>query len=348
MLDTLPSEVLLIVSENLSFRDIMAVRATNRMLYKSTSIISEYVVSHELEKYDFPLTKIDIYEQLTFLMDDTIEKTQKYYRDMSYQRTKQTIRENMLHYNISINPVVNRIFQGLFRYYLDHSTFYDIPNPYRLFIFYNLYQIDVLYNVKNINYNIRFLDQFYHFSEKKNIFLHTTLYNYYFYILSNKFSISMESLYVMSKYMVSMYSLKKLFGIKYLDLKNTHLITTNEDSAANMIYAIVLYKYNLPKDHFLSQNYMNIKAFLKRSDSALLDIFTEQEFGFINSHIVFKHPYNSNQLRLNSRSSQRFLFQLRYERAPNATNLRVLSKLDDFIRRRKTELLAYYFDSRLV
>jgi hypothetical protein len=347
MLDTLPPEILLIVSENLSFSDVMAVRYTNRKLYESTAMISEYVVSHELAKYDFPLTKIDIYEQITFLMDDTIEKTQEYYNDMPYQRAKQHIRENMSQYRLSINPNVNRIFHNLFRYYLDHNMFYDISNPYALFIFYNLYQIDVLYNIKNINYNIRFLNDFYRFSNKRNVFLYTTLYNYYFYILSNKFSINIESLYVISQYIVSMYSLKKLFGIKYLNLKNTQLITQNEENVDNMIYSIVLYKYNLPKDHFLSQNYMNIKALLKRSGSPILDIFTETEFGFINSHIVFKHPYNNNQLRLNSRSSQRFLFQLKYEKPPNADNLRVLSKLDKFIRRRQNELLAYYFDSRL-
>ena len=347
MLHTLPPEVLLLVTENLSFKDIMSVRSTNRLLYHSTTVISEYVISHELKKYDFPLSKSDIYEQIAFLMDDTIAKTQKYCHNMSYCSTKQHIRENMTHYNLSINPTMNRFFQNLFRHYIDHGSLYNIQNPYALIIFYNLYQIEILYNIKNINYNIRFLNDFYNFSDKNNIFLYRTLYNYYFYILSNKFSINIESLYIISKYMVSIYSLKKLFGIKYLDLKNTQLITPHEDGIYNMIYTIVLYKYNLPKDHFLSQNYMNIKGFLTRIESPLLDVFTEHEFCFINSHIVFKHPYNDNQLRLNSRSSQRFLFQLRYEKRQSTNNLRVLSKLDNFIRRRQKELLAYYFNSRL-
>jgi hypothetical protein len=350
MLDTLPPEVLLIISENLSIRDLMAVRCANKTLHQSTTMISEYVVSHELQKYDFPLTKIDIYEQITFLMDDTIEKTQKYYRNMTYASAKQHIRDNILQYRLSINPHVNTMFQNLFRYYLDHNTIYDIQSPYTpytLFIFYNLYQIDVLYNIKNINYNIRFLNDFYRFSKRGKVSLHTTLYNYYFYILSNRFPINIESLYIISEYMVTMHSLKKLFGIKYLNLKNTQLITAQDENVNNMIYAVVLYKYNLPKDHFLSQNYMKIKSFLKRSESPLLSIFTECEFSFINSHIVFKHPYNQHQLRLNSRSSQRFLYQLKYEKPPDNNHLRVMSKLDKFIRKRQTELLAYYFDSRL-
>lgn len=350
MLERLPPEVLLIIAENLSFCEIMAIRSLNTRLHDNTDAISEYVITRELSKYDNLLSKDDISYQVYFLFYDTY---QKLYSSIASGYTKYSpknsleINNNVLrqidYCCISINPYINRLFQHLLRHYVEYRTLEDYPNKYAIFLFYNLYQVDVLKNIKNINYNVRFLNDFYNFSEKKNTCLYTSIYNYYYYILSSHFPINICSLHTISKYIVSIHTLKKLFGIKRLDLPNAKYVTCCDDNVYEMINAIVTYKYNLQTDIFLYENYIKIKEFFAGWNEPVLEIFREQELMLINSHIVFKHPFNKSNMRLNSKSTQRLLFHLRYERGANIKNKKILGNLEHFIQRRQTELVEYYF-----
>jgi hypothetical protein len=371
MLDKLPEDILVIISNQIPFKNVINLKHLNKTLYQKINNISHSIITNELNKYDYKKTKNDMYVCISYVFYDIIQNTKHdkyyinylkdYYRNYgnapdfssedilisSHNLLKKYITIYLNNYNISLNPYINKIFRKIFKFYLECNTdLYSYPDQLEIFIFYNLYQIDVLLNTKNMKYNITFLTDFLENSayNLSNSHYKLTLQNYFIHIITNHITIPLDYLSIISKHIVTIKTIKKLFAIKYLDLSNSKfIICCNDDSDFSILKEIIQYKYNLYDNSFLKDNYDIIKDFFNKNAHKYLTMMEDYELSLINSKIIYKHPFRNTHMRLNSRASQHLLYKLRYEMSRTETNKKIYQKLENFISSKQQELYLMRF-----
>jgi len=303
MLRSLPCEILLEICEYLSFRDICNLQNITSKINR----ISNILVSNELQKFDYPITQE--------VMHEVIDLFCKSAYDIN---------------TITKKPVA-RIIKHVYQYFKIHGSVENFPCKIILFAFYKLLEIEILKSYTNVKYNIHFLHSF-------NVILDSVTYSYFRGI--DLKSLTLNDMHVVSSYVVTLPLLKKLFGIKFLDLSKTNFVTCCRECVSENLISICLLKYNRPNDCFLSMNYRTIKEFLRNNAYHLYRKIEFIELNMVNKHVMIKHPYRNCYMPITSRGGKKQIYYLR-DTPP------LLSKEYTQIRRSicnsQKELKKYYF-----
>lgn len=167
--------------------------------------------------------------------------------------------------------------------------------------------INIVYFPTNIKIEagFNFLKKFNnnHFYKFRDIIL-----NYYTYILDsvhngqniyNKFKI----IYDISPYVINIYSLKKIFSYRVLDLSNTNLLfcCNLDQCVVNNIYSICDTKEAYYNDDLISHNYNEIKTFLYNNCIEYYNILIYRENYLLNEKIFIKNPITNRRMRVNGK-----------------------------------------------
>lgn len=345
MLNKIPSDILFLIYKNLEFCDIISMQKTSRELYYKTITISEYIISNELKKFENKTSKDDIIVLLNYVCKESynnIKNKLNNNKNLSDEFVKSYIYNNIEQFNITDNISINIIYQKLFKYYLKHNDLSTYTDIILIFIFYNLLQINLFHNVRNAKYNVLFLDSFFQ-KNQYSLNLYNIIYKYCSFLLFNHITLHLDIQHIISKYITSIHYIKKLFCSKQLDLSITKIVSCCADLDVVNLKNIVIYKYNMYNDDLISYNYTQIKRFIKINYPHFFNLMQEFELEFINGQIIYRHPFTRNHMRLNSKSSQRFLFKLRYELNKSIGNTRIYNNLENYIKKKQNEYHKLYF-----
>jgi hypothetical protein len=219
------------------------------------------------------------------------------------------------HFNsfASDNPGINVMFRRIFFHFVNQKklgihSIESYSNKIELFIFYSFISIACYKSKTNLEANIVFLEQF---AESPSIQQMTI--RYYSNILSRHPLLTFDTLHRMSKRVVTVPMLRKLFGVKGLDLTKSQLIMCCPDCANVDLTEMVTMKYNLKNDTFLTHNYIVIKQFFANESPTLYNNLVTYEMTLVNRDILFTNPFDSSStLRFGSRKSSKVLRKLRF------------------------------------
>lgn len=339
MLDQLPADLVLKITQELGVKDILSIRDTNKSLRSTIDNISKYIVTSELQKQN--LSKqvlINLETYIGQLIDNYNLKNPK--------------SRNWLYFD--------GIYRNVLIHYITYRTLSNFPNQLTVYIIFILCQIEWCDpTLKNQHYN--FLKQFEmqntnsceprcNFHSFGNLW--SIRYRYYSQLLykhchhtnwSNLNFLPMTMLHDISKHIVTVSGLCKLFGSKRLVLERTQLVHCCELCYNFDLTNIVLYKFNRPNDYFLSQNYNEIKRFFEKHCPEKYHLLCQYELVLVNRMITYVNPFNNKRMRLGTRVSNKFMYSLLYETHHSYTHRKVYENLHRYIYSKQAELVYKLF-----
>lgn len=157
----------------------------------------------------------------------------------------------------------------------------------------------------------------------------------------NSCCLTMDQLYSISFCVIDICALKKLFGIRVLDLKNTYLQSCCDRNICSYdnISEICLYKYYRRYDDLLCHNYQQIKMLLAKQCPLMLQQMLHAEVLLVNRHIYIRDPTQNNRnIRYTIDSWERILNFYMYYGKYNS-----VQKLYNYICHKQRQLLKKYF-----
>lgn len=367
-INNLSDDLLISLCKYLSPSDIYILRNVNRLLYTRLGKLSDFIVTEQLTRYTPSITKHDMYILTTIFLKECYLRTLKNISasaldkisqgsgsgntgsiDFALTKYETEIRKYMTDINywesFSVIPYINTLFKRIYLFFQKHDTLINYTDKLDIFLFYNIIQIVKFRSTRNATWNVRFI---YDFANRNNSFV-MIAHDYFKYLLDTFYSststttvgvLHLDTLHLISHYSVNIRVLKKLFGYKQLDLRYTHLIECCRECEDDNLYQIVFYKFNRPDDELLSHNYILIKSLLQSYNWNMYLRIKEYELSLVNRHVRYRHPTTGEYIRLKSITSQRLLFNLKYE-SPYKTQ--ELSAIEKQILRHQVQLVSHYF-----
>jgi hypothetical protein len=337
MLDKLPSELLLNVFDHLSFAEILKVKDVNKSLHDKCQGVAGYIVTRECKaKYNMNMDKMCI----------AIEKMLSYNYNIGQGvfAVNESIVNNFTAPPISRNLALQQMYLEVSLYYLQNWNLKNYQNKFQLYILYNLLLIDVYKTDIGYQPILEFATDITKNSNMISASLAYSLSNYYTHLLSIHAVLKFAHLKEMSKLVVTLPMLLKLWGIYKLDLSRTkfhHCCGVCIDF--ENIPDIVTYKYNMKDDCFLSENYSTVKNFLWMHCPDVFDYICKHENVIVNREITYVHPFANTRVSLSSRTSQQLLFTMQFEEDDSPYIQNILKNLKRYIRVRQSYLKQMYF-----
>lgn len=281
------------IANYLSIIEIARLRQTNKLL--------QFYVN------DFE--NIYLTNQLKNVRGNIIEKKLYFYNYFKYIISNFSVNKYLFQNDILNNMILN-VYNNYFKKYY--------PNVLNLIIIQCF--INIVYFPDNIHIEsgFNFLKNFnekHHFSKFKDVII-----NYYTYILNSihnekiiydKFNI----IYDMSPHIINIYSLKKIFSYRLLDLSKTRLLfcCNLEDCIDENIKSICDTKYAYYNDDLISHNYIEVKKFLYNKCSEYYNVLIERENYLLNEKLFIKNPITNRRMRVNGKRWMFFISSLTKE-----------------------------------
>jgi len=351
-MDTLPTELVLQLCKEMSLRDILHLQKTSLVLHNKICHVSEAIVIYKLQKQGLSFN--DIHILLSHFLQTYYDNIQgemlRKYADQLYTNTCYQLISNMLLDNLANNSIdlhltkskgINAIFRKMLYFYITNDSLKDYDNQLEVYLFYLLLQIDILKNSKQVNTLIDTFYEFEHYKMKndKSLVFNNCLDNYIEFLIENNIDVKFNTLHKMSKTYTTIPMLNKLFGSKYLELKNTKLMVCCKSCVISNLRDIVAFKFNRPTDYFMSFNYRALKDFLKRENKQFYNDMIKYERYHINKNITVTHPHNLTKMYVSSFQFKKFFYKLQFEQQNNKN----VSKLVSYISQKQIELKHYHF-----
>jgi hypothetical protein len=278
------------ICDYLSIDDIGKLKQTNKL-------IRNYVINFE----DIYLT----YQLKTNYMNiSMIEKKRNFYSYIKY---------------IFCNFYINK---SLFKNDILDNMILDIYNTRSYLNILNTIIINCFINIVYFPYNITIESGFnflQHFNKPSNFYkFKDIILNYYTYILDcihndriirNKFKI----IYDISPHIINIYSLKKIFSYRMLDLSKTDILfcCNLEHCIVDNINSICDTKYAYYNDDLISHNYIEIKKFLYNRCIEYYNILIYRENFLLNEKIFIKNPITNRRMRVNGKRWMHLILTLK-------------------------------------
>lgn len=325
----LPDEVVLQICSNLSFNDIYTLCSANNQLFHKINRISKYILTEEVKKQN--ITTNDVYNFTQYFLELLYSK----YNTPETVQYPYYIKNLIIRHFSNLSPCLLNLAEHIVTWFVFKKEIFSYDFPLILYMFYVLLNIEFLRNTKNVSYYVVVLSQFI----CSNPDMTEIAFNYFQFIIQNKIPMNVNIIHLVSKQAVSICLLKKLFGVKYLDLSHSKLVRCCLDCAEENIKEIVYYKYNKNRDLFLSFNYQEIKLFLKRENYPLYHKLERYEHLIVNKKISIPDPETNIMIKLSSFRAKKLLFQLKFE-VPHHDECLVLER---YIHHRQNILRKEYF-----
>jgi len=347
ILDQLPEDIFIHITKYLSFQDTVVLQQTSRRLAYKINTISAVIMNRELSKMERPISKKQIYSDLTLLLErfywDSYEslKSNFFVPKNTWRKTlynaKFVLLCNLDRCQLSEYKYLDDIIRKILWHFLTIGSICNYPNKLDIVMLYAYFSIYLYKNPINPTYYINF---FHMFLQRTNVYeLRNLLCEYIKYLLNTQIVLTFDTLSIMSHYVVNPKILKKLFGTKILDLRYTEFVDCCPECYNDNIQNIVNFKYNCPNDSILRQNYFAIKSFLKKQRYDVYYTFVMHEYYIINKQIFFINPLNHRRVRLCSYPARNALRTLKLD-----TNYQHdYYKLQKYINEQQRYLLCKYF-----
>jgi len=319
MLNLLPNELTILICNNLDLKSINNLACTNLHFYKTINEeLSNIIVINELKKINKNIKICDIYNFITDFCKIIL------YKNMTYKQIKNGYHDpnittigystNYLEkekyykspiYHISYNKHVNFLFKDTFQNYILHGHL-NKYNPIKVMFLYNFIQIEQ-FNFTNLNYYIDFIENITLNKFIKNY--DDIILNYYKFIIYNlnyensmmyaqsthnikyiKY-ITFDSLYKISKWIITPHIINKLLMYKPLNLENSNLLMCCTTCYKKPIAEIVNKKFDIRDDDLISYNYCEFKKLVKKqSNQFILTFILNKERRLVNKYITITDP----------------------------------------------------------
>jgi hypothetical protein len=280
------------ISNYLSIIDIAKLKQTNKLL-------RFFVINFE---------GIYLTNQLKAIDNDSniIEKKRYFYNYFKYIISNFSVNKYLFQNEILNNMILNIYNSQITKNYQNILNIIIIQCFINIIYFPDNIQIESSFNfLKNFN--------------KGNSFLkfQDIIINYYTYILNsihndkiiyNKFRI----IYDISPHIINIYSLKKIFSYRLLDLSNTRLLfcCNLEHCIDDNINNICNTKYAYYNDDLISHNYIEVKTFLYKNCIEYYNILIERENYLLNEKLFIKNPNSNRRMRVNGKRWMHYISNL--------------------------------------
>jgi len=362
ILHKLPNEVIIEITKHLSVVDIVNLMICNKshhhiLTANAGDIINFQYMYYKNKKSTRKCTIEEIEEHLSRICYMVGDNFRSHCRLLDLNTIPddpiEFIKENMFHMKLLFsNTHADSLFKDILRHFINTGSLRDYGNKYSLFacnIFFELVtnpsrpQIN-MYQSPNYNQNrssvnhyssyaIDFLDCISHFkfSDIKTA--------YFCFLLHSKVILSFHQIWKMSQYVSTFCKLKKIFGYRCLDLRNTTVILCC-DKCKNDATAIdlVSMRYNIQGCDLLSHNYNEIKSLLFNKCRTLYDKIVNLETNIIDKNIVFMNPISNRNVRFKSRAFIKMITVLK-----SRNNFELIRAIDKIIVKQRYNLLKCSF-----
>jgi len=372
MFQNLPTEIQLEVGRYLSVRDIIQLQRCNRALNCFVKYNDTYIVT---DKFQIDLGNKDknyMYTILTYTITEMYKVVSRkmlwhYSHSSNYNFSVKEGRLMVLQqiYGICVcdNELINHLFRKVFYWYYTNPSIFShefrsvtvwrYPNQIELYVLYRFLLISLYRNeiYSSPDSNIDLIDDFIG-NGCGNHHIYQMGTEYFKYIIENKTEIRFDSLYKISKYVVGLPMIKRLFGCRKLTINHSQLTSCCDECNSEALNQIVTFKTNRPDDYLLSENYKTIKSFLLKHNVLLYRELTNLENRFINARIFYRHPVTRRRVRLDSNVSCRLFYKYHYQYDLLRDNWSLHSydrihyeynHLQRYILKRKKQLFYHYF-----
>ncbi len=275
------------ISNYLSIIDIARLRQTNKLL-------KNFVINFE---------GIYLTNQLKTIDNNTNIIQKKLYFYNYFKCIKKQLFQNDILNNMILNIYNNKFT----KYHINTLNLIIIQCFINIVYFPNNVQINSVFNfLKNFNKK----SNFYKFQD--------IIINYYIYVLQSvhddiviydKFKI----IYDMSSHIINIYSLKKIFSYKLLDLSKTRLLfcCNLEHCIVDNINSICDTKYAYYNDDLISYNYIEVKTFLYKNCIEYYNVLICRENYLLNEKLFIKHPITNRRMRVNGKRWMNYISYLK-------------------------------------
>ncbi len=318
-METLPLEVMMIITENIGFHDIINLKKTNKCIYeKIKTIENEYLVTSLLNKYSLKKFDIKITKYLLkHLAEDHCEylyNTFKKHMVGHIYKTFSNIDNNLnLKYHVlknltwlvdMNNNLLNKLTLDIMFEYISND-FKLKTNNIKTFLFHILLNIHLFKDNENIKTYIKFLDE--------TMFEQIRL-SYYTYLISSHLYLDNDITYIISKYVYNLktgYSLMEYLPLNLGSFKfSKYSLSYDELNIEN----IVNKKYSNPTNELINHNYHCLKSSLQIEYPPYYNRIVELENilaynkVFIENKISDKFP---NYIKVNSKLYKKYIYEIK-------------------------------------
>ncbi len=348
MLDKLPLDVLHLVHKKLPLADVVSVKHTNKNLYARTTDVEKYIVIQRLR--DHHSLEIGVMHRfLSTFVADILN-----YVRLTNSACLTSYKHPNPHYtfpyvlwfsqNQTINKLIHKVLLFVLQQPLPHQVpniLVDYSNQLELYVLYNLIQIDMCN--QDLKRTVSFLKDFNIRNDlQTSVYLKNTLRNYFTMIISKHDIIPFEHLFEVSKYVVTVPMLIKLWGVYNLDIANSQFLQCCPTCGYADLTDMVNFKFHRFDDPFLSKNYSAIKELFAQQATHLYTKVCLYENVLVNGEIHYSNPYNNRSVKLSSRLSKEVLYRLHMEECSPAME-RIKLSIMSFIRNKQRQLRQLYF-----
>jgi len=306
-INNLPPDIIYEVTKNLNLKDICNFMGTCNNLYNNIKNYEIFIFHNELKRENklYNINNIRVTEHFfyNFLNYNIIVHLYRY-RKRYYNKknnNKISLRNFILYNEMQIDTIenvyLNNLFQKIFYFYVFnnfcHLSLY--PNKFELCALYNFLQIEVFSISENFNYWFDFLESFKLSYRNVKIKYYNSMLDL---VHTSVVIFSFDQLYEMSKYVTSIYIVKKIIGYKTLDLEKTHFNMCCFMCNEEYLLEICNLKMLFYKDDLISHNYNELKKLLFRENENYYNLLIHTETSLINNKIYIKNPITNRRMKL--------------------------------------------------
>ena len=280
------------IANYLSIIEIARLRQTNKLLQFYVNDFENIYLTKQLRSIDND--------------SNIIEKKLYFYNYLKYIISNFSVNKYLFQNDILNNMILNVYNNYFTNYYPNVLNLIIIQCFINIVYFPNNIQLESGFNfLKNFNKPSQFLK------------FEDVIINYYTYILNSihndriiydKFRI----IYDMSPHIINIYSLKKIFSYRLLDLSKTRLLfcCNLEHCIVENINSICNTKYAYYNDDLTSHNYIEVKTFLYKECVEYYNILIERENYLLNEKLFIKNPITNRRMRVNGKRWMFFISSL--------------------------------------
>lgn len=334
MLDKLPEDILGLVFDHLSFKEIYNLHNINLLLRTKLNNMSTYVITKQIVKHQLSYTKEDLYSKLTELLLNAENSIKSIIKIGNYNpNVTLSICKSYVFFN---NSGLNKLFIKILIFFLQIRNLKKYTNIFELFIFYNLFKIHIYKDITDVMWNIKFLHDF---------SIHNKIKEQYFtYILTFDVQLNLEHIYIISKNIITLEFIQRILAYRPLELFKTKFIDNCDDEKTDkLLEEIISIKFNRSIDEIINYNYSQIKSMIKRNNCNVFNKILSKELEIINRHIYIRNPYTNLKLKLNSPHAQNLLYKLQFEN-PNCDSHKHFLGIQKHIKRQQGILYSKFFN----
>lgn len=342
MLDKLNSDIIYSISEYLSDIDISNFKLTCKHAYYNTYCIDDYILTRNLK--GIKKTKCEMYKLLNKFLKNVYNKCVNRLDDFFKLDNEEERYRYVIYFlqnlNLYEDDTLNTIYKKLLYHYLIYGTLTNYTNKTELFTYYNLIRYCVFGDLSDIENFVEYLHNLniwfkYNFSPYYKLTI-----RYFYFLLSEYNFLHLDTLDVISKYVITTSSIRRLIQVKPLDFKKTTICKDldNDDEFVNNLYYISIIKFYCTKNDTVSYNYTQFKKLCYNKCKWYFLILEKNEKSIIDKIIKISDPFSNKKMRLHSTNYKNLIKYLKQENMYN-----VLHKIDSYIKTKRKNLIKFHF-----